>query len=68
MPYGAYSLIASSAVLQHLADGLELEDHAGYLANGRRRAGTIAWQGCTYALGVLRPATDLHARAAARSA
>ncbi|WFD23002.1 hypothetical protein MEQU1_001686 [Malassezia equina] len=50
-PYGPYSLIASQVVLQHLADGLQMDLEAG--------VGTLTWRGREYALGSLTLPNDL---------
>lgn len=59
-PYGKYSLISSYVVLQHLVAGLDIDlACTDTLPSGRRSAGTLAWQGQTYTLGVLDPKADL---------
>lgn len=50
-PFGPYSLIASQVVLQHLADGLQMDLEAG--------GGTLIWRGREYALGSLTLPNDL---------
>lgn len=57
--YGPYSLVSSTAVLQRLAEGLEVYDDTGPVrADGRHEAGTVAWAGTKYSLGLLRVGID----------
>ncbi|WFD30180.1 hypothetical protein MSPP1_001197 [Malassezia sp. CBS 17886] len=59
-PYGAYSLIASSVVLQHFADGLDIDlGSPGRLPDGRACGGSVQWRGTAYPLGILQPGNEL---------
>ena len=61
-PYGRYSLISSYAVLQRLAQGLDIDPelHQGERRDdGRPCAGTVEWRGERHRLGLLDPEQDL---------
>lgn len=56
--YGPYSLISSTAVLQRLAEGLEVEDAGPMRDDGRQSAGSVEWGGKRHSLGLLRVGVD----------
>ena len=54
-PYGTYSLLSSSLVLERLADGLEIDPNSFEQGKG----GSIEWKGKRYSMGIIEDEVDV---------